>query len=89
VSCKTCAETYEIDDIEPDCWSKECLVPEVDAWGQRIFEIRDRLITLKDLVDPGTILKLYNADLDDLELLAAVEEQLQEIHKEEKPQQEA
>lgn len=53
-----------------------CWLPELDEAGQRILEIRGKLIALKDLVDPGTVLRMYSATLEDIEILATVEEEM-------------
>jgi len=79
VSCEQCREALEIDDVEPPCFSRTCYIPQPDERGQRILEIRDKLIKLHDLVDPGTILKLYNSTVEDIELLAYVEEEMEEL----------
>lgn len=42
------------------------------------MQIRAMLCGLHEVVDPGTILAQYNADLDDLEMLAVIEEELKE-----------
>jgi hypothetical protein len=73
------------DDVEPECIEGRCLIPALDAQEQRILEIRHRLISLKDLVDPGTILRLYDADLEDLELLAAMEAELKRYAQQKEP----
>lgn len=46
--------------------------------GERIFEMRAMLVRLRGLVEPGAVLRLYGATRDDLELLAALEEELRE-----------
>lgn len=56
-----------------------CWVPPLPEGLQRIFEIRDRLTTLHELVDAGTILRLYDADIEDIELLAVIEEELKTL----------
>ena len=56
-----------------------CWLPELDETGHRILEIRGKLIALKDLVDPGTVLRMYRATKEDIELLAAVEEEMRKI----------
>ncbi|GER92689.1 hypothetical protein A45J_0407 [hot springs metagenome] len=77
MSCEACAEAEEIDGAVPDCRTeKGCLIPPLDEQGQRILEIRDRLITLHDIVDAGTILRLYDATKEDVEMMAIVEKEL-------------
>jgi hypothetical protein len=80
VSCENCKEGFEVDGTEPDCWDGECKLPALCATGQRILEIRDRIITLQDIVDPGSILRMYGADLEDIELLAEVEEEIRRLN---------
>jgi len=80
ISCETCKENFEIDGEEPDCWEGECKLPPLCARGRRILEIRDRIINLRDIVDPGSILRIYRADDEDIELLALVEEELQKLN---------
>ncbi|MDR2018570.1 MAG: hypothetical protein LBQ00_06845 [Syntrophobacterales bacterium] len=41
--------------------------------------MREKLIRLKDLVDPATILAMYGATLNDLELLSKVEELIESV----------
>jgi hypothetical protein len=50
-----------------------CQIPPLDEAGTRIMELRRKLITLQDLVDPGTILKMHDATSEDIELLAFIE----------------
>ena len=76
MSCDACKDIYVVDEIEPDCFEGACIVPMLDAEGQRIVEIRDRLIVLKDLVDSGTIMKIYGATKEDIEMLAFIETQM-------------
>jgi len=78
VSCESCKEALETDGVDPDCIEGNCLIPPLDEQGQRILEIRDKLISLRELVDAGTILKLYDATLEDMETLAAVEQEFKE-----------
>lgn len=43
------------------------------------MEIRGRLIALKDLLGPDAILKSYRVTLEDIELLAFVEDEIRRI----------
>jgi hypothetical protein len=79
VSCEKCREALIIDEVEPPCFESQCWVPQPDERGQRILEIRGKLIKLQGLVDPGTILKMYDADIEDIELLAFLEEELKNM----------
>lgn len=80
MSCETCYETIETDGVEPPCFTETgCWLPPLPEGLQRIFEIRDRLVTLHELVDAGTILRLYDADIEDIELLAVIEGELKAL----------
>lgn len=63
----------------PACIEGACLIPELDEVGSRILSIREKIISLSGLVDSGPILKMYEADMEDLELLAFVEEELKKL----------
>lgn len=77
MSCEACAEAEEIDGAVPDCETdKGCLIPPLTEQGQRILEIRDRLITLHDIMDAGTILSMYDATKEDIEMLSIIEKEL-------------
>ncbi|RJQ22033.1 MAG: hypothetical protein C4560_03130 [Nitrospiraceae bacterium] len=90
MSCDVCRETLLIDKVEPPCFNEDgdeqrpginsCWIPPPDERGQRILDIRAKITSLQGLVDPGTILGLYNADLEDIELLAWLEEQIKEMN---------
>ena len=71
MTCESCREMLEVEGIEPEC--DRCPVPPVTLQGQRILEIRARLVQLHELVDGGTILRLYEVTREELELLAVVE----------------
>lgn len=77
MNCEECRDAEKIDGVIPDCQTdKGCLVPPLDEDAQRVMNIREKLITLKELVDPGTILRMHNATREDIEMLAAVEEEM-------------
>jgi len=77
VSCEACREAQQVDGVTPDCEAgKSCLIPALDERGARVMQIRDKLVRLRDLVDAGTVLKMYGADLDDIELLAVLEDEI-------------
>lgn len=66
-----------MDGIVPDCQTGVgCLIPDPQFEGRRILELRKLIIKLAGLVDAGSVLKIAEADLDDLILLGAVEELL-------------
>jgi len=73
VNCGSCREINEIPTCEKE---KGCIIPPLDERGQRIMEIKDRLITLKELLPAEVILKMYKATMEDVEMLAALEEEL-------------
>lgn len=75
-----------MDDITPDCEAHgTCLVPPLDETGQRTMELRGLLVSLRPTVDPGTVCRLFDADLDDLRMLALVEDELRALQPEERP----
>jgi hypothetical protein len=43
------------------------------------MELRGLLVSLQPTVDAGSICRMYGADLDDLKLLAIVEEELKRL----------
>jgi hypothetical protein len=66
-----------VDGIIPDCKAgKTCLIPALDERSDRVMQMRDKLVRLRDLVDAGTVLKMYGADLNDIELLAVMEDEI-------------
>lgn len=72
-----------MDEIIPDCQAgRPCLVPPLDSDGQRIIELRGLILSLHPTIDPGTVCKLYGATLDDLRLLAVVENELRTLNPE-------
>ncbi|MBI5075636.1 MAG: hypothetical protein HZB62_10800 [Nitrospirae bacterium] len=69
----------EVDGVEPDCIDGQCVIPELDDTGTRIFKIRSLLLSLQGVVDPGTILRMHDATLADIELLAMLEDEVKEL----------
>ena len=67
------------DGVEPDCFSKQCIIPDPDLAGLRILAIRHRLANLHELGIGSEILRMYEADLEDLELLAWLEEKIKKM----------
>jgi hypothetical protein len=66
-----------VDRLTPDCKTAAgCSIPALDRDGLRILELRALIIRLRDLVDSGTVLTLAEAELEDLVLLAMVEDEL-------------
>ena len=58
-----------------------CPIPPVSADELQILEMRGLLISLKNMVDAETVLRMHGATLEDLKVLAAVEEGLTERRK--------
>lgn len=76
-----------MDEITPDCQAgRPCLVPPLIDEAQRILEIRGLLMSLRGLIDPGTVCRLTDADLDDLKLLAVAESIINEMAPNEAPE---
>lgn len=76
MSCENCKQLLELDGVEPDCIEGNCIIPELHADEQRILHLRSLLASLNEIVDSGYILKLYDADIEDIEMLAFIEEEL-------------
>jgi len=73
-----------MDDVAPNCKTERgCLIPRVDEEGRRILEVRRLLLSLGDLIDPGTVCRICNVDRDDLELLARIQETVRAARNEE------
>lgn len=65
--------------MAPDCETGAgCAIPPLAPDGRRVLELRGLILKLHGLVDAGTILRMAEADLDDLALLASVEELLKD-----------
>ena len=83
MSCEACQESFEIDGEPLACEIETgCMIPPLSESGQHIMELRARLISLNGLVEPGTILKMYDADIDDIEMLAFLEEAIKDLRPE-------
>ncbi len=75
--CENCKDIEEVDGVKPDCKTdKGCPVPPLSADELRVIEMRGLLISLRELVDVGTVLRMHGATLEDLKILAAIEEGL-------------
>ena len=57
-----------------------CLIPPLSPDEARVLEMRSKLITLGELVGRETILKMFGATKEDIEMLEAVEGELSAIH---------
>lgn len=79
VDCDACAEALDTDGVIPDCQAERgCLIPPLLPACRRVMELRGLLVRLHPTVDPGTVCRMFGATLDDLELLALVEDYLRE-----------
>lgn len=68
-----------MDGVIPGCQSAAgCLIPDLMPENQRLMQIRSLITRLAGVVDAGTILRLTEADVDDLILLAAAEDVLRQ-----------
>ena len=77
MTCGNCLEAQELDGILPDCQSDAgCLIPRLHPLGARAMNIRDKLVRLHRLKIGGEILRMHGATLEDLELLALAEDEL-------------
>lgn len=66
---------------ELPCSVAPCQIPLLRPEAQRIMAIRDLLLSLDNLVDPGTICRICNVESSDLFLLAAVQAELKRSQK--------
>jgi len=68
-----------VDNLTPPCLTEQgCLIPPPGPAGRRALELRGLIVRLRTLIDPGTVCRNFAADLDDLELLAVIEDELKE-----------
>lgn len=82
VSCAACREMREVDGHSPPCLSEGgCPVPPIPPEGARALAIRSAILRLRGLAGAGAVLKAYGAGEGELELLAAIEEELRENRK--------
>ncbi len=79
MSCENCKNILEVDGVEPNCIDGQCIIPDLDDAGTRILRIRSLLLSLQNIVDPGTILKMHDATLADIERLAFLEEEFKAL----------
>lgn len=73
MSCERCNDIEEIDGVTPQCGA--CLIPPLSPDEARVLEMRGMLISLKDIVDSGDILRMYSATKEDLEMLKVIEDE--------------
>ena len=82
MSCDACEAAREIDEETPPCETKQgCWVLPLDKEGQRLMDIREQIIDLKDLIDAGTILRAHKCNLEEIGLLAFIEREIRELRK--------
>ncbi|HEY3276401.1 MAG TPA: hypothetical protein VGJ94_07250 [Syntrophorhabdaceae bacterium] len=80
VACKECEKSRQIEGDIPDCeTAKGCIIPLLGEKGVRAMAIRDKLMKLRKLVDPQTILTAYGATVDDLEMLIRLEDTFEKV----------
>jgi len=85
VTCHACEESREIDGEVPPCErGVHCIIAPLDEAGAKAMDIRDQIVKLQHLIDPGTVLKLHGCGLPELELLAVIEEELSKAKMEKK-----
>lgn len=84
MSCENCETIWEVDDVEPECIEGQCRIPDPGERGPKVFALRALLISLSELHIGSEILRMFNADLEDLELLALIEEESRDIQEENK-----
>jgi hypothetical protein len=53
-----------------------CPIPPLTPENERVMEMRAMLVRLKGLVDPGTVLRMFGATREDMEMLAVAEDEL-------------
>lgn len=83
MNCQNCLEAEELDGIAPGCKTDEgCLIPPLHPQAARALAIRSKLVRLHRLKIGPAILGLYGATLDDLEMMALAEDELNEEEKE-------
>lgn len=78
MSCEACRDIFQIDEELPECYNNTCRIPEVDPQGKKVLFLRSLLLSLRDLVDPGTILRMYEATKEDIELMAELEAEIKQ-----------
>ena len=77
--CETCIDIEGEDGIAPGCKTeKGCPVPPLSPAERRILEMRGMLRSLSGRVDAGTVLRMHRVSLEDLRVLALIEEGLKE-----------
>ena len=68
-----------MDGLTPNCRTDEgCLIPPLHPIAARAMEIRDKLVRLHRLKIGPAILDRYGCTIDDLEMLALAEDELNE-----------
>jgi len=63
--------------VTPDCKTPAgCPIPPLDRDGRRALQIRSLIVRLHNLVGADSVLRICDADLEDLALLAIIEDNL-------------
>ena len=74
MTCEECEKSREIDGDTPGCETERgCIIPPLSGRGARVMALREKLMRLKSLVDPGAILRMWGAAKEDVEMLVEVE----------------
>jgi hypothetical protein len=78
VACPTCRDIQEADGVPPPCeCDAGCPIPPLSAEESRVMRMRGLLVRLNGLVEGAAVLGACGATMEDLELLASVEEEIQ------------
>ena len=60
----------------PDCKTERgCAIPPLGYAEARTLYLRERLIKLSNILSPECVLKIYGATIEDVDMLALIEEE--------------
>ena len=79
MSCGACIDILVTDDVWPDCFEGQCIIPEPDGAGYRAIDIRNKLVILGGLIGPESVLRMNNATDEDLDMICFIEETLRSL----------
>ncbi len=72
----------EVDGAAAECeTARGCRIPPLGVEEARVLRMRSMLVRLQGLVDAPTVLSMFGATREDIELLAEVEDELREHEK--------
>jgi hypothetical protein len=75
MNCEVCRNAQAEANVTPHCETpKGCPLPPLIPEAARMLELRGLLVSLHDLVGPETICRQFGADMDDLRMLADLED---------------